>query len=100
MLTEDTQDPGYLYVPESLYSDENTVQGLEGTKTANPNVLVWTIDDFAGGAETKYFNDIIPDTYWYGKANPRVRGSVTSPPTQAQTTVTLTATSPTEWYKT
>jgi len=99
-LFDDGSQPAYTYNPESLYSEEQGIQGLEGTKTANPNVLVWTIDDFAGGGETKYFSDIIPDVYWFGKCNPRIRGSVTSPPTQAQTTVTLTATSPTEWYTT
>lgn len=100
VLLDAEGQPGYEYVPQSLYSNEQAIQGLEGAKTANPNVLIWTLDDFAGGAETKYFNDIIPDTYWYGKANPRVRGAVTSPPTREQTTVTLTATSPTEWHTT
>jgi hypothetical protein len=99
-LVQSTDNSGYLYTPESLYSDENTIQGLEGTKTANPNVLVWTIDDFAGGGEVKYFSDMIPDTYWYGKCNPRIRGAVTSPPTSAQATVTYTAGSPTEMYTT
>jgi len=102
MLLNDGTQPGYLYNPESLYSNELDIQGLTGTKTANPNVLVWTIDDFAGGGEVKYFSELIPDTYWYGKANPRIRGAVTSPPTSAQATANLTLTtgSATEWYTT
>jgi len=102
MLSHDGDGPPYVYNPESLYSNEQGIQGLEGTKTANPNVLIWTIDDFAGGGETKYFSELIPDTYWYGKANPRVRGAVTSPPTSAQATANLTLTtgSATEWHTT
>ena len=70
-------------------------------KTANPNVLLWTYDDFAGGGENKFYSDTIPDTYWKGNANPRVRGSITAPPATATDTDTLarppTSGSPTRW---
>jgi len=89
----------HQHVYESLYSDTTQVFGKDAN-TANPYVLIWDNDDFAGGAETKYFNKLIPDNYWYGKANPRIRGSVQSVPTQAQATVTLTTGSPTEWHTT
>ena len=98
-MLDDTQTEPYAQVLESLYSDTTQVYGRDA-QTANPSVLLWTMDDWAGGSETKYFNKLIPDTYWYGKANPRIRGSVQSVPTQAQTTVTLTTGSPTEWHTT
>lgn len=96
---DDSVDNPNVHVLESLYSDTTQVFGKDAN-TANPYVLIWDNDDFAGGSETKYFNKLIPDNYWYGKANPRIRGSVQSVPTQAQATVSLTTGSPTEWHTT
>src|SRR5581483_6389155 len=95
-LLDDSVPEPYAHEFESLYSDTQQIQGSAGV-TANPNVLAWTFDDFAGGAETKYYNPDIPDTYWYGKVNPRIRGSLTSPPTVASSTVTV-GTTATEAY--
>lgn len=66
--------------------------------TANPNVIVWAYDDFAGGAEQKYYNLDIPDTWWYGKCNPRIRGALNSVPTQAQNSSNTTSAQATEAY--
>src|SRR6185369_16978185 len=96
---DDSVENPYQHVYESLYSDTTQVFGKDAN-TANPYVLIWDNDDFAGGAETKYFNKLIPDNYWYGKANPRIRGSVQSVPAQAQATTTLTTGSPTEIHVT
>ena len=60
---DETQDEPYAQVLESLYSDTTQVFGRDA-QTANPSVLLWTMDDWAGGSETKYFNKLIPDTYW------------------------------------
>src|SRR5581483_4336687 len=95
-LLDDSVPEPYAHEFESLYSDTQQIQGSAGV-TANPNVLAWTFDDFAGGAETKYYNPDIPDTYWYGKVNPRIRGSLTAPPTVASSTVTV-GTTATEAY--
>lgn len=97
-LDNSVEEP-YAHVLESLYSDTQDITGMDA-KTANPNVLLWTYDDFAGGAENKFYSDTIPDTYWKGNANPRIRGSVTSPPDTATATKTLTTGSPTRWKTT
>lgn len=94
-LDNSVEEP-YAHVLESLYSDTQDITGMDA-KTANPNVLLWTYDDFAGGGENKFYSDTIPDTYWKGNANPRVRGAITSPPDTTTATATLTATSPTKW---
>lgn len=82
---------------ESLYSDTQKIIGLDA-ETANPNVLLWSHDDFAGGGENKYYNEDLSDSYWYSNSNPRVRGSITSPPDQSGSTVTLTTGSQTEAF--
>jgi hypothetical protein len=94
-LDNSVEEP-YSHVLESLYSDTQKISGSDAV-TANPNVLLWTYDDFAGGAENKFYSEVIPDTYWYGNNNPRVRGAITAPPDTAQATKTLTTTSTTKW---
>ena len=76
---DDTAQEPYSHVLVSLYSDSQKIPGMDAT-TADPNVLPWPYDDFAGGTENKYYSELIPDTWWYGNANPRVRGSITAPP--------------------
>lgn len=92
---DDTAQEPYSHVLVSLYSDSQKIPGMDAT-TANPNVLLWPYDDFAGGAENKYYSELIPDTWWYGNNNPRVRGSITAPPDTATSTGTLTDSSPTQ----
>ncbi len=87
----------YAHNYESLYSDQQDIIGLDA-KTANPNVLLWTHDDFAGGGELKYYDPEQGDSYWFANANPRIRGAITSPPNTGGSTATLTTTSTTEWH--
>ncbi len=94
-LDNSVEEP-YAHVLESLYSDTQKIEGSDA-QTANPNVLLWTYDDFAGGGENKFYSDTIPDTYWKGNCNARIRGSVTAPPDTETTTQTLTTGSPTKW---
>jgi hypothetical protein len=95
-LDNSVEEP-YARVLESLYSDTQDITGMDA-KTANPNVLLWTYDDFAGGGENKFYSDTIPDTYWKGNANSRQRGSITAPPDTSATTLTLTDSSPPRWF--
>ena len=94
-LDNSVEEP-YARVLESLYSDTQDITGMDA-KTANPNVLLWTYDDFAGGGENKFYSDTIPDTYWKGNCNPRIRGAITSPPDTSTDTDTLTTSSATKW---
>ncbi len=87
----------YAHNYESLYSEQQDIIGLDA-QTADPNVLLWSHDDFAGGGELKYYDPEQPDSYWYSNSNPRVRGSITSPPDTGGSTGTLTAGSATEWH--
>lgn len=90
-------DEPYAQNFESLYSDTQQIIGLDA-QTANPNILLWSHDDWAGGAENKYYSEEIADSYWYGNANPRIRGSVTSVPDTGGSTGTLATGSATEWH--
>jgi len=85
---DDTAQEPYAHVLVSLYSDTQKIAGMDAT-TADPNVLLWPYDDFAGGVENKYYSELIPDTWWYGNANPRVRGSITAPPDTTLTNLTM-----------
>ncbi len=90
---DSSETRGYQYIPESLYSDQQSIIGAtEGAKTANPFILVWTVDDFSGGAETKFFNPDISTSYWYGEVNPRVAGQLRPTPDVASVDKTQTAT--------
>ncbi len=90
---DSSETRGYQYIPESLYSDQQAIIGAqEGAKTANPFILLWTIDDFSGGAETKFFNPDISTSYWYGEVNPRVAGQLRPIPDSTAATKTQTAT--------
>jgi hypothetical protein len=94
---DDTAQEPYSHVLVSLYSDSQKIPGMDAT-TANPNVLLWPYDDFAGGAENKYYSELIPDTWWYGNNNPRIRGSITAPPDTATSTGTMATSSPTKAF--
>lgn len=89
---DSSEDLGYQYLPESLYGDAQEVQGLEGVRTANPYILVWTVDNFDGGAETKFWDEELPESYWYAKANTRITGQIRPTPVTANTNKTQTAT--------
>jgi hypothetical protein len=94
---DDTAQEPYSHVFKSLYSDTQKIAGMEAT-TADPNILLWPYDDFAGGVENKYYSELIPDTWWYGNANPRVRGSITAPPDSTLSNFTQTVSTPTKAY--
>lgn len=93
-LIDSTELKGYQYIPESLYSESQEIQGGASTdlKTANPYILVWTIDDFSGGAEQDFFDEELTTSYWYGEVNPRVSGKLKPTPNTATVTKTQTAT--------
>ena len=93
-LDDSVQEP-YSHVLVSLYSDTQKIAGMDAT-TADPNVLLWPYDDFAGGVENKYYSEVIPDTWWFGNANPRIRGSITAPPDTTLGTITMTTSTPTQ----
>lgn len=97
-MIDDAADEPYAHCFESLYSDQGSVLGVEGVQTANPSVLVWNLDDFAGGGEVKYFDERTADSYWYGKNNPRIRGAISSPPTRTDQNITLTNATEDELY--
>ena len=92
-FVDNSETKGYQYTPESLYTESQDVQGaVENIKTANPYVLVWTVDDFNGGGETKFYNPDLPTSYWYGEANTRVAGQIRPTPDVASVDKTQTAT--------
>jgi len=86
-------DEPHIHDYESQYIQDSTIEGEAiPSSTATPNIITWAMDDWAGGAEVKYYDPDRPDAYWYGNNNPRIRGSVTSPPDVSAGTFTLTST--------
>jgi hypothetical protein len=54
-------------------------------------IVVWDHDDWSGGEGLEFYDPNQPNRYWYGKANPRIPGSVTAPPDRSQASLTTGA---------
>lgn len=91
MLAADVEDP-YTYVAENLFGDENNITGTEGKKAANRNILFWAYDNFIQGDGLRYWDREQPARWYDGNNNPRIPGSIQSPPTRNQATITTGAT--------
>ena len=85
MLAEE----GYEHYYENLYGEGGEIEGTEGKKNANKNILFWGYDNFIHGEGLAYYDKDQPARWKSGNNNPRRPGSITSPPTRAQTTKDL-----------
>jgi hypothetical protein len=94
MLATDDDDEGYEWMLENLYGDEAEIEGTEGKKTANKNILFWGYDNWIGGDGLRYWDPDQKERWWSGNANPRIPGAITATPTRSQATTITTAGSP------
>lgn len=94
MLATDVEEP-YIYMPQNLYPSESEISGAD-KKSADPNVLLWSYDNFIGGDGRKYFDKDQPSRWWTGNNNPRgFPGSITATPTRTQSSTITTGVTPT-----
>jgi hypothetical protein len=91
-LATDVDEPCVHYY-ENLYGDGGDIEGTEGKKAANKNILFWSYDNFIGGDGLSLY-DLDQSSRWYGgTVNPRgVPGSLQAVPTRAQTSQTTSVT--------
>jgi hypothetical protein len=83
MLT--TDDDAYLHIKENLFGDLAEIIGAEGKQTSDTNILLWSYDNFIEGDGLRYYDENQPARWHTGNNNPRIPGSIQSPPTRAQT---------------
>jgi hypothetical protein len=95
MLATDGDDDGYGWELENLYGDGGEIEGTEGKKAANKNILFWGYDDFRRGDGLRYWDPDQPDRWWTGNANSRIPGAITATPTRSQATTITTSVTPT-----
>lgn len=95
MLATDGDDDGYQWITENLYGDSGEIEGTEGKKAANRNILFWGYDDFRRGDGLRYWDPDQKDRWWTGNTNPRIPGAITSPPTRSQSSTITTGVTPT-----
>lgn len=85
-------EDSYEHFYENLYGEGGEIEGTEGKKNANKNILFWGYDNWIGGGEISFYDKDQPNRWWTGDANPRIPGAITSPPTKATTNVTTSVT--------
>lgn len=98
MLATDGDDDGYEWHLENLYGDGGEIEGTEGKKAANKNILFWGYDDFRRGDGLRYWDPDQPDRWWTGNANPRIPGAITATPTRSQADAITTSVTPTAGF--
>lgn len=64
------------------------------TEITDTDLFIWDMDDWSGGEGQKYLDVERPDRYWFGQANPRTPGSITSPPDRTQSSALTTSATP------
>jgi len=95
MLATDVDEP-YVHLYENLYGDGGEIEGTEGKKAANKNILFWGYDNFIGGDGLRYWDPDQPAKWWAGNANPRIPGSIQSIPTRSIASTITTSVTPSE----
>jgi hypothetical protein len=98
MLATDGDDDGYGWELENLYGDGGEIEGTEGKKAANKNILFWGYDNFIGGDGLRYWDQDQPSRWWTGNANPRIPGAITATPTRSIASTITTNVTPTRGF--
>ena len=82
----------YIHIKENLFPDSSAISGFDGKQSADTNLLFWGYDNWINGDGLRYFDEQQPFKWWQGNANPRIPGSIQSPPTRNQASQTTTLT--------
>jgi len=95
-LDRSNESGAYQHSFESLYSQQQEIQGSPGKRTGNPSILLWRMRDWSGGSGNKFWDNSDPSVYYDDvSANPRIPGQVQSrPPLLVTTGLTATSAAP------
>ncbi len=79
--------PHGSHLANSLVAGRVDISGKPGAQNLDPELLLWTYDDWSGGEGNLVYDPSRPFVYDYGTINPRNAGYVTSAPERTNSNI-------------